>query len=154
MNIITATFGNGNMTRTEPVWQIDYGQYIQFADVELPDQYQVIFECGGQACTVLGDSNGAEIPLAYIQSGKTIYARVFLHVGEDDGEVAYSATIPNIAAATPGDTPTPEQIDIINQLIGQMQSQVSQMQTLLEQTQALISSTVRIDEDGNFVTGE
>lgn len=127
-NIITATFNGDNITRTEPVYQIDYGMVIKFEGIELPDNYEVVFEVEEQACTQLGDENGAPIPTAYIQTGKPIYARIFLHSGES-GYVAYTAVIPNQVAVAPTDEPTPEQASVIAQMMQLMQEALNSLKT-------------------------
>ena len=136
-NIITATFNGDNITQTEPVCQIDYGLGIKFEGVELPENYEVVFEADGQACTELGDSTGAPIPTAYIQTGKTIYARVFLHTGANDGYVVYTAIIPNTYAVAPSDEPTPQEASVI-----------AQMMALMNEALEKVKSAVLVSDDG------
>lgn len=96
-NIITATFDGWETARTSPIFQYDYGQLLQFSDLELPDTYEVQFsdnEHGGSSLTMIGNSGGVEIPDALIANGNYIYAFIFLHSGENDGETEYKITIP------------------------------------------------------------
>jgi hypothetical protein len=127
-NVITATFGNAKATRTAQAYQFDYGQILKFTDIALPSTYEVHFankEAGGNSVTQLGDSDGVSIPDSLFQSGEYIYAWVYLHTGESDGETVYKTTIPVIKRARPtNETPTPVQHDVITETIAALQAAV------------------------------
>ena len=53
----------------------------------------------GNATIVLATSNEVAIPDALLQTGLNIFAWVFLHTGNDDGETEYEVTIPVIRRA-------------------------------------------------------
>jgi hypothetical protein len=82
---------------------------------------------------MLGNADGVDIPDACLTSGEPIYAWVFLHTGEDDGETEYTVSIPVIARAEPSDIePTPVQQDAITQAIAALNSGVTRAETAAE----------------------
>lgn len=132
-NIVTAVFEAGACgTVTSPLFQWDYGQVLQFQGLELPDTYEVHFANTDvrTSVTMLGDADGVDIPDACLTSGEPIYAWVFLHTGESDGETEYTVSIPVIARAEPSDIePTPVQQDAITQAIAALNSGVTRAET-------------------------
>ena len=128
-NIVKATFNGSTVTRTTPAYQYDYGQLLNFPDLNLP----VSFECHfsnterGNSVTQIGSDNTVTIPDAMFQSGAYIYAWVFLHTGEDDGETEYMVIIPVLNRARPSDTPpTPVEQSAITQAIAALNAAVEQ----------------------------
>ena len=125
MRNVTKVRFSGHSATAEPLYQYDYGQILSFCGVDLPDSYEVHFakEGDSQTVSVLGDSSGVLIPDMYLTTAKTVYAWLFLHEGEDDGETEYKVTIPVLARPEPSETqPTPVQQDIITQAIAAMQA--------------------------------
>ena len=125
MRNVTKVRFSGHSATAEPLYQYDYGQILTFCGVDLPDSYEVHFAKEGDAQTVsvLGDSSGVLIPDMYLTTAKTVYAWLFLHEGEDDGETEYKVTIQILARPEPSDIePTPVQQDIITQAIAAMQA--------------------------------
>lgn len=128
-NIIDATFNGSTVTRTSPAYQYDYGQLLNFPDLNLPASFECHFSNTerGTSVTQIGSENTVTIPDAMFQSGAYIYAWVFLHAGEDDGETEYMAVIPILKRAKPTDTPpTPVQQDAITQAIAALNAAVEQ----------------------------
>ena len=128
-NIIKAKFGKETICRTAPAYQYDYGQLISFPDLELPVSFECHFSNSdrGNSVTQIGADNAVTIPDAMFQSGDSIYAWVFLHTGEEDGETEYMAVIPILKRAKPSnDVPTPVQQDAITQAIAALNSAVEQ----------------------------
>ena len=127
---IHATFDGANRTRTEAVWQWDYGQVLVFDDLDLPTAYEVHFSNSktlGTSITQIGDETGVTIPNSLFESGLNIYAWVYLHVNEDDGTTVYFVTIPVRHRAVPDDdTPTPEEESAIAQAIVALNNAVSE----------------------------
>lgn len=125
-NIITASFDSGRtFDTTEPLWQYDYGQILQFSGLELPSTYQVHFCNKGDLTTItaLGDAGGVAIPDNLLTTGSPIFAYVYLHSGEDDGETDYRITIPVNERPVPGDdVPTPTQQSAIDAAIAALQT--------------------------------
>ena len=120
-NITEVTFTTERYAVTEPLYQYDYGQVLKITAPSLPDPYTVHFgnarSCG-ESLTVLGTaSDGAAIPSALLATGLNVYAWVFLHTGENDGETEYMIEIPVIRRAEPTDDPVieedPSAVDII-----------------------------------------
>ena len=121
-NIVTAKFCS-DQTRawTNELWQYDYGQILKFDGLELPDAYEVHFSnqpLTGETITQIGNADGVTIPDQFLQSGEVVYAWVYLHAGEDDGETEYMVTIPVSKRPEPSDEqPTPVEQSAIDQAI-------------------------------------
>ena len=131
-NITVANFtGGSHVTRTSAVYQYDYGQILQFSGLDLPTAYEVHFsnqEMLGTAKTSIGNEDGVVIPDEYLLSGERIYAWIFLHVGDTDGETEYKITIPvNKRAQPTAEEPTPVQQDVITQTIAELNSAVEKV---------------------------
>ena len=128
-NIITAKFCS-DQTRawTDELWQYDYGQILKFDGLELPDAYEVHFSnqpLTGETITQIGNADGVTIPDQFLQSGKVVYAWVYLHTGEDDGETEYMVTIPVSKRPEPSDEqPTPVEQSAIDQAIAALNTAV------------------------------
>ena len=129
MNRVIAVFANnGTMATTQtPLWQYDYGQILVIQGLQLPQAYEVHF-CNSTDTTTItsvGNADGVEIPDQFLRSGERIYAYVYLHAGEDDGETEYKITIPVMDRAEPTDIgPTPAQESTIGQLISALNDAV------------------------------
>ena len=127
-NIVTARFAKGNRDACvrDLVWQYDYGLTLQFEGIELPDAYETHFSNalrGGTAKTVIGGADGVCIPDEYLAAGTTVYAWIYLHAGEDDGETVYSIMIPVKARAKPtNEAPTPQERSAISETIAALQA--------------------------------
>lgn len=118
--IIKAYIGAGTYSTTDPITQGDYGYILQIEGAELPAMYRVDFSNNrheGEALTVYGNEDGAEVPEELIATGKDIFA-FYYYIEENFGKTAYTWKIPNDTRAKYGDrTPTPTQQDSIDQLI-------------------------------------
>lgn len=135
-NVITANFRGARTTTTSPLWQYDYGQFLRFTGVSLPDTYEVHFSNNkefGQAKTSIGTAEGVLIPDEYLVTGKPVFAWIFLHVGEDDGETVYMAQIPVRKRSVPSDEPpTPQEQSAITQAIAALNSAVVDVQEAVD----------------------
>lgn len=128
-NIIAASFGGATVCRTAPAYQYDYGQLLTFPDLELPTAFECHFSNTerGTSVTQIGANNVVTIPDTMFQTGAYIYAWVFLHTGEDDGETEYMAVIPILKRAQPtDDVPTPVEQSAITQAIAALNAAVEQ----------------------------
>ena len=122
MNVITVSLSTCMTANTAmPIYQYDYGQILLIEGIELPTAYQVHFstsETGGTSVTQIGDADGVLIPDTLLATGKTIYAFIYLHEGDSDGETEYKITIPVIKRPQITDeVPTPAQQSAIDQAI-------------------------------------
>ena len=122
-NIVVADFsGGGRKTTVAALWQHDYGQILKFSGIDdLPVAYEVHFsneKYAGNAKTQIGNEGGVTIPDEYFLTGRPIYAWLYLHAGENDGETVYQVTIPINKRSRPADTaPTPVEQSVIDQAI-------------------------------------
>lgn len=153
---IHATFDGANRTRTEAVWQWDYGQVLVFDDLDLPTAYEVHFSNSktlGTSITQIGDETGVTIPNSLFESGLNIYAWVFLHVEETDGTTVYFVTIPVRHRAVPDDdTPTPEEESAIAQAIVALNNAVSETAEAVAVVENLADLTQGYAEDAEYAS--
>lgn len=105
---------------TSPIFKEDYGITLKIEGVELPSTYQVDFsnsEHHGTSVTVIGNSDGVQIPSQFISTGKDIFAFLYW-VGDNYGKTVYKFRIPNkVRPDRTNEQPTPEQQSVIDQTI-------------------------------------
>lgn len=140
LNTVTAYLGKGKSTTTAERYQWDYGQVLRIEGINLPHSFQTHFSNQprvGTAKTFIGTDGAVEIPDEYLITGKTIYAWIFLHDSETDGETVYTITIPVIPRPQPVDEePTPVQQSEINQLINALNNGVERAETAADNAEA------------------
>lgn len=127
MNQVVAVYNPCGGSKTAPLYQYDYGQELVFEGFDLPDTFEVQFanEFQGESTTQIATDNVVTIPDMYLTSGANIYAWIFLHTGEDDGETVYYIEISVMERAAPTENqPTPVQQDVITQAIAALQEAV------------------------------
>lgn len=128
-NIVRASFVFGKSTKTRGLHQWDYGQVLKFEGLSLPSAYTVHFSnqlLAGNAKTQVGNADGVSIPDEYLTTGLPVYAWVYLHAGESDGETVYSVMIPVTARPRPvEDAPTPVQQGVIDTAIAALNAGVA-----------------------------
>ena len=134
-NITRVAFGARRAITASPLWQYDYGQILVFADLNLPNTYEVHFARDGAATsyTILGDADGVAIPDELLQNAQTIHAYLYLHTGADDGETEYVVHIPVQNRPQPSNgTPTPVEHDIITETIAALNAAVTAAESAQE----------------------
>lgn len=154
-NVVIAAFGGSKVVRTRALYQWDYGQILRFAGLDLPNAYIVHFsnQCvGGEAKTMVGNLDGVDIPDEYLTTGQAVYAWIYLHAGEDDGETVYAVVIPVVARPKPTeDEPTPQQQGLIEQAIAALNAGVQDVQETVEGVQDTIDTALtEAKESGEF----
>lgn len=135
LNEVKAVFGGRRETETAPLYQYDYGQRLVVYGPSLPGSYEVHFsnDKTGVAKTQIGDSTGVSIPDEYLISGADIFAWIFVHEGNSDGETKYIIKIPVKKRARPSDDPpTPEDQSVITQAIAALSGAVERAQESAE----------------------
>ena len=157
LNIVTAYLGKGKSTTTAERYQWDYGQVLRIEGINLPYSFQTHFSnqpMVGTAKTFIGTDDAVEIPDEYLITGKTIYAWIFLHDSETDGETVYTITIPVIPRPQPVDEePTPVQQSEINQLINALNNGVERAETAADSAEAsATASQASADESAGSAT--
>lgn len=131
-NVITATFEAGSRyANAVPfLWQWDYGQQLQIEGLELPTACQVHFsnlEVCGFSVTAIATDGLVEIPNELLKSGQPVYAFIYLHTSEADGETEYRVTCyVNRRPQPVNPDPTPGQQDSIDQAIAALNAAVEQ----------------------------
>lgn len=136
-NILEVTFAEGQtfVTATR-LWQGDYGQILKILGLDLPDYYEMHFASSkdGTPETQVGTPDGVSIPNKFLRNNGYIYAWVFLHAGEDDGETKYQIKIPVEEKGIPIDQETPEDKTAVQEAIQALNAETKRAQELNEQT--------------------
>ena len=148
LNVTVVKFRKGNTTAlASPLFQYDYGQIIQIEGLDLPDAYEVHFDNvidGIEAIPQIGDADGVVIPDVLLEESDPIYAWIFLHEGEDDGETKYVITIPIKARSKATQvTPDPVEQDVITQTI-------AALNTAVNRANIAVSHYPYIGDNGNW----
>ena len=145
-SIVTAVFGGFKITRTRNLWQWDYGMTLVFKGLSLPEYYTVHFAnqpMNGTAKKQLGGDQGVIIPDEYLATGLYVYAWVYLHEGETDGETVYMVEIPVKKRPQPTEeAPTPVQQGLIEQAIAALNAGVEDVQEAVEGVQHAIDTAL------------
>lgn len=127
--IIKGVVSNGRYTVTAPIVKEDYGLQLQIEGVDLPSSYQVDFsnsENSGTSITMVGNSNKVRIPTELIETGKDIFAFLYV-VGSGYGRTVYKFRIPNkLRPDRTNIAPTPEEQSVIDQAISALNEAVAQ----------------------------
>lgn len=130
LNVITAAFGGMREVTTARLWQWDYGQVLKITGLNLPTAFEVHFSNSnerGTSKTQIGQNSQVTIPDEYLTSGADVYAFIYLHEGETDGETEYRIKIPVKERPQPTDVePTPQEQSEITQAIAALNSAVEQ----------------------------
>ena len=138
MNTTTVTFQGCQVfgIASPALWQYDYGQVLKIEGLELPTAYQVEFSLdaeAGDTVTAIGGADGVSIPDELLEAGTNLYAFIFLHNEETDGETEYKITIyVNPRPSRPNETPTPEQQSAIDQAIAALNSEAGKAEAAAE----------------------
>lgn len=124
-NVIDVCYSESRRSKTRHAFQYDYGQKLAFSGFDLPDAFEVHFATDTGSITQIGTGNQVTIPDACFTAAKSVYAWLYLHEGESDGETRYEIEIPvRPRAAITREEPTPVQQDAIDQAITALQSAV------------------------------
>ena len=128
-NIIEISFsGKDTVIIDEMPFQYNQGVYIKFVDIELPEAYQVHFSNSRNQTSfeMIGDEDGVLIPYDVWESGKTIYAWIYLHPTEDSAVTKYEVQIAKRKRAPlpDGTEPTPAEQTVIDQAIAALNTAV------------------------------
>ena len=133
--IIRGVVSNGRYTVTAPIVKEDYGLQLQIEGIDLPSSYQVDFsnsENSGTSVTMVGSSNKVLIPREFIETGKDIFAFLYV-VGSNYGRTVYKFRIPNkLRPDRTNIAPTPEEQSVIDQTISALNEAVEQTQDAQE----------------------
>lgn len=143
-NIVTALFNDTGRARTRPLYRYDYGQVLQINGATLPETYEVHFSNSvrDEAVTVTGNANGVEVPDACLMDGRPVYAWLYMHTGEDDGETVFHITIPVIDRSCPsGVAPTPVERNIAQEALNKANEVESSVSEIAGDVSALKSAT-------------
>lgn len=129
-NIVVASFSGCRSAVTVNRYQYDYGQKLHVLGIPgLPSVFEVHFASvpsSGEAKIWVGQDGVVDIPDEYLATGTPVYAWIFLHTGEADGETVYSIKIPVVRRPRPvSDEPTPQQQSEIDTAIAALQAGVA-----------------------------
>ena len=98
LNEVSAVFEDGcTRIRTLPIYQYDYGQLLVIEGLNLPTAFQAQFSndpTGSESIERIGTNSRVWIPNDLLRTGAPVFAFIFLHDGESDGETVYRVDIP------------------------------------------------------------
>lgn len=150
-NIIYLYFKGKHLITSKSQYQYNHGQYLYFADLNLPQAFEVHFSNKerGESKTQIGSNKLVEIPDEYFWNGALqIYAWVYLHDGTDDGETIYEVRIPLIKRAKPTDEePLPVQQSAIDKAIAELNNAVNITNENADKTNADKTQVATIKEE-------
>ena len=150
-NIIYLYFKGKHLITSKSQYQYNHGQYLYFADLNLPQAFEVHFsnKQRGESKTQIGSNKLVEIPDEYFWSGALeIYAWIYLHSGNDDGETIYEVKIPLIKRAKPTDEePLPVQQSAIDRAIAELNNAVDITTENADKTNADKTQVASIKEE-------
>lgn len=150
-NIIEVKFYGGYIACVDVMsFRYNSGIYMKFVDIDLPPTYQVHFSnsLSDVSIEMIGDENGVHVPYDVLESGKTIYAWIYLHPTEESAVTKYEVRINNRdrSPLPDGTEPTPEQQSSIDQMIVAMNGITESAYTMIGQIQeALEEVTLQVD---------
>lgn len=147
-NVTVIALAKDRIARASGLYQYDYGQRFLFADVTLPEHYEVHFANSndGESVTMIGDATGVDVPDEVLLSGKPVYFWVFLHEGDADGETEYPGMVQVAKRAKPTDTePTPVQQDVITKAIALLEGAVVEARAEADRAEAAVASMAEIE---------
>ena len=148
--IVTASFNLGDVTCvTTPLYQYNYGNELHIMGVSLPSTFEVHFSNDqyGESTTQIGTDGVVTIPDAYLQNGGDLYAWIFLHDTESDGETKYQIMIPiHARASISSNTPTPVQQDVITEAIAALNAAVTYCDDAVDSCEGAMEHYPKIEE--------
>lgn len=131
--IVTASFTEGEVSCvTLPLFQYNYGQELHIDGLDLPSSFEVHFSNDqyGASTTSIGTDGVVTIPDIYLTNSGDLYAWIYLHDTEDDGETMYQIMIPITArASVTHETPTPVQQSEIEQAMAALNTAVTECES-------------------------
>ena len=118
-NVTVAAFSGETFLTTERLWKGDYGQILKIQGLDMPEYFEVQFASSkdGTPQVEVGTREEVNIPNRFLQSAGYIYAWLFLHEGEDDGETKYQIKIPVEDKGVPIDQETPAEKTAVQEAI-------------------------------------
>ena len=148
MKSIKAVFrpGSKRISSNDCITQWDYGQNLIIDGLDLPYSFEVDFSLdpyNGVSEPQIGTDNTVRIPDNLMETGEPIYAFIFLHHEQDDGETEYRITIPVEKRPARGlESPDPVQQSVIDQTITALSAGVEAAQAARD---AILNLGVEID---------
>jgi hypothetical protein len=150
-NIIEVSFGESKTVYIDDAqFQYNSGVYIKFVDIELPETYQVHFSNSRSETSLemIGTADGVLVPYDVWESGKTIFAWIYLHPTEDSAVTEYEVQIAKRKRSPlPDDAePTPSQQSAIDQAIVAMNNVAERATAMIAEIQdALNEVTLQVE---------
>lgn len=132
-HIVTVEYSDTGHYKTSPVFQYDYGQEIQFDNFDhLPDTFEVHFgtSLNNKAVSQICTDGVVRIPDECLKQRQPVFAWLFLHDTEDDGETVFVIEIPIIARAkVVSPAQTKEEQDVITQTIAALNAAIERVES-------------------------
>ena len=153
LRIIPVVFGGKHFIITDHRMQYDYGQVLDFKDLELPDSFEARFSNSpvGESIGQIGTNNRIRIPKQFFESGEPIYCYITLHDEVTDGRTVYTTKVPiKPSSERTEEEPEPEEESIITQAITALNSAVA---TTTQKAQEATESADRAEHAAEGVEG-
>lgn len=153
LRIIPVVFGGKHFIITDHRMQYDYGQVLDFKDLELPDSFEARFSNSpvGESVGQIGTNNRIRIPKQFFESGEPIYCYITLHDEVTDGRTIYTTKVPiKPSTERTEEEPEPEEESIITQAITALNSAVD---TTTQKAQEASASADRAEHAAEGVEG-
>ena len=157
--ITIATYSATGRTMTNSVYQHSYGQILRLEGFEnLPDPFEIHFsaQINGEAIPRIGTDGAVAIPDELVEQRQPIFAWLFLHDTEDDGETVYTIEIPIKARAKMVNRePTTVEQDVISQAIGALHDATTRSEAAADRAEQAANAagyvSFEINEDGDLI---
>lgn len=129
LNEVSAVFEDGcTRIRTLPIYQYDYDQMLVIEGLDLPTAFQAHFSndpTGSESIERIGTNSRVWIPNDLLRTGAPVFAFIFLHDGESDGETVYRVDIPvMVRPELPDGEVTPAEQSAIDEAIAALNTAV------------------------------
>lgn len=143
------------VTAESGMTQWDYGQMLEISGLDLPEAFEVDFSLdpmNGISETAIGTNGTVRVPDTFLEQSDTIYAFIFLHEEQDDGETRYRITIPMEKRPARGvAVPDPVEQSVIDQTIAALQYSAAKAEENAEAAEAAKEAVMNLGveaEDG------
>lgn len=155
LRIIPVVFGGKHFIITDHRMQYDYGQVLDFKDLELPDSFEARFSNSpvGESVGQIGTNNRIRIPKQFFESGEPIYCYITLHDEVTDGRTVYTTKVPiKPSSERTEEEPEPEEESIITQAISALNTAVEKTAQDVVSADALVqAASEQADRAGQAV---
>lgn len=147
--------GSKRVTSENSMAQWDYGQLLAIEGLALPEVFEVDFSIDptdGTSEPAVGANNTVQVPDSLLELGETIYAFIFLHEENDDGETRYRIAIPIEKRPERGTVePDPVEQSVITQTIAALNDAAERAYDAAGTAEAARDAILNLDVDAETI---